>query len=177
MKKAEQWAPQASKRIAAQRKAARTGVPERSMSRSTSRSRRRRSGVRGRQGLAVTTTPVCSIARLGQWGLRGQRGGRRDRPTKIVETEGRPRLRYCWTAVLGGILRRRGVQLFPAVSRSNDIVVLTEPKPTPRCATGFTSAPARSVLCVPISSARGWRGGGDVLPFQLVTMGQPIADS
>ncbi|MGO9154531.1 methionine synthase [Mycobacterium sp.] len=125
---------------------------------------------------------------LGQWGLRGTRGGpdvQGPSYDDLVETEGRPRLRY-WLDRLStdGILAHAAVVYgyFPAVSEGDDVVVLAEPR---------TDAPLRfrfqfprqergRFLCIAdfIRSRElaTERGQVDVLPFQLVTMGQPIAD-
>src|SRR5690606_34058046 len=69
---------------------------------------------------------------LGQWGLRGARGGDGPSYEELVETEGRPRLRY-WLDRLAteGILAHAAVVYgyFPAVSQGDDVIVLTEPEP------------------------------------------------
>jgi 5-methyltetrahydrofolate--homocysteine methyltransferase len=122
---------------------------------------------------------------LGQWGLRGQRGGEGPSYEELVETEGRPRLRY-WLDRLStdGILAHAAVVYgyFPAVSEGDDVVVLAEPKPDAdeRYRFTFPRQQRDRFLCIAdfIRSrdlARD-RDEVDVLPFQLVTMGQPIAD-
>jgi 5-methyltetrahydrofolate--homocysteine methyltransferase len=122
---------------------------------------------------------------LGQWGLRGQRGGEGPSYEELVETEGRPRLRY-WLDRLStdGVLAHAAVVYgyFPAVSEGDDVVVLAEPKPDAEERYRFTFPRQQRgrFLCIAdfIRSrdlARE-RGEVDVLPFQLVTMGQPIAD-
>ncbi len=122
----------------------------------------------------------------GQWGLRGGRGGPND-PTydELVETEGRPRLRY-WLDRLAadGVLATAGVVYgyFPAVSEGDDVILLTEPRP---------DAPERVRFTFP-RQQRGkfWciadfvrsrelavqRDEVDVWAIQLVTMGPRIAD-
>ncbi len=122
---------------------------------------------------------------LGQWGLRGQRGG--DGPTyeELVETEGRPRLRY-WLDRLAteGILQHAAVVYgyFPAVSEGDDVVVLTEPRPDApeRFRFTFPRQQRSRFLCIAdfVRSREDALASGqvDVWPFQLVTMGQPIAD-
>ncbi|WP_306364807.1 methionine synthase [Nocardia sp. CC227C] len=122
---------------------------------------------------------------LGQWGLRGQRAG--DGPTyeELVETEGRPRLRYWLDRLTAeGVLAHAALVYgyFPAVSEGDDVIVLTEPDPDApqRYRFTFPRQQRDRFLCVAdfIRSrelARE-RGQVDVLPFQLVTMGQPIAD-
>lgn len=122
---------------------------------------------------------------LGQWGLRGQRTG--DGPTyeELVESEGRPRLRY-WLDRLSteGILAHAAVVYgyFPAVSEGDDVVVLAEPHPDAAERYRFTYPRQQRgrFLCIAdfVRSRADARAKGqvDVLPFQLVTMGQPIAD-
>ncbi len=125
---------------------------------------------------------------LGQWGLRGQRGGPNAQgPSyeELVETEGRPRLRY-WLDRLSteGILAHAAVVYgyFPAVSEGDDVVVLTEPKPDAeeRYRFSFPRQQRDRFLCIAdfvrSRDLARERGEVDVFPFQLVTMGQPIAD-
>ena len=102
-----------------------------------------------------------------------------------METEGRPRLRY-WLDRLStdGILAHAAVVYgyFPAVSEGDDVVVLTEPRPdaAERFRFTFPRQQRGRFLCIAdFVRSRGVateRGQVDVLPFQLVTMGQPIAD-
>lgn len=67
---------------------------------------------------------------MGQWGLKGSRG---NGPTyeELVETEGRPRLRY-WLDRLAteGVLAHAAVVYgyFPCVSEGDDLVILSEPQ-------------------------------------------------
>ncbi|MDT7554153.1 MAG: 5-methyltetrahydrofolate--homocysteine methyltransferase [Pseudonocardiales bacterium] len=122
---------------------------------------------------------------LGQWGLRGARGGSGPSYEELVETEGRPRLRY-WLDRLAteGVLAHAAVVYgyFPAVAEGDDLVVLEEPK---------ADGPERYRLTFPrqrrdrhLCLADFWRsrelavqhGEVDVLPLHLVTMGSPIAD-
>ncbi|AOW92716.1 methionine synthase [Rhodococcus sp. WMMA185] len=122
---------------------------------------------------------------LGQWGLRGQRAG--DGPTyeELVETEGRPRLRY-WLDRLSteGILAHAAVVYgyFPAVSEGDDVVVLADPAPdaAERFRFTFPRQQRGRFLCVAdfVRSRTQAKETGqvDVFPMQLVTMGQPIAD-
>jgi 5-methyltetrahydrofolate--homocysteine methyltransferase len=133
---------------------------------------------------------------LGQWGLRGQRGGDGPSYEELVETEGRPRLRY-WLDRLStdGILAHAAVVYgyFPAVSEGDDVVVLTEPTGSSGRSTSFApdDAPERFRFTFPRQQRGRFlciadfvrsrqlareRGQVDVFPFQLVTMGQPIAD-
>ncbi|UGT44386.1 methionine synthase [Nocardia yamanashiensis] len=122
---------------------------------------------------------------LGQWGLRGQRGGDGPSYEELVETEGRPRLRY-WLDRLtsSGVLQHAALVYgyFPAVSEGGDVIVLTEPKPDApeRYRFTFPRQQRDRFLCIAdfIRSREDAERTGqvDVLPFQLVTMGQPIAD-
>ncbi|WP_034271874.1 methionine synthase [Haloechinothrix halophila] len=122
---------------------------------------------------------------MGQWGLKGSRTG--DGPTyeQLVETEGRPRLRY-WLDRLAtdGVLAHAAVVYgyFPCVADGNDVVVLTEPDAdaAERVRFSFPRQGRGRGLCLadyfrPRELARE-RGEVDVLPLTLVTMGQPIAD-
>lgn len=122
---------------------------------------------------------------LGQWGLRGQRGSEGPSYEELVETEGRPRLRY-WLDRLSteGVLQHAALVYgyFPAVSEGDDVIVLTEPDPDApqRYRFTFPRQQRDRFLCIAdfIRSRERARETGqvDVLPFQLVTMGQPIAD-
>jgi 5-methyltetrahydrofolate--homocysteine methyltransferase len=122
---------------------------------------------------------------LGQWGLRGVRGSEGPSYEELVETEGRPRLRY-WLDRLStdGVLAHAAVVYgyFPVVSEGDDVVLLTEPKPDAEQRFRFTFPRQQRdrFLCIadfirPRELAIE-RGQVDVMPFQLVTMGQPIAD-
>ncbi|MFB8279270.1 methionine synthase [Nocardia colli] len=122
---------------------------------------------------------------LGQWGLRGQRGGEGPSYEELVETEGRPRFR-AWLDRLSteGVLQHAAVVYgyFPAVSEGDDVIVLTEPNPSApeRYRFTFPRQQRDRFLCIADfirSRERAEQTGQvDVLPFQLVTMGQPIAD-
>lgn len=122
---------------------------------------------------------------LGQWGLRGQRGGDGPSYEELVESEGRPRLR-AWLDRLSteGVLQHAAVVYgyFPAVSEGDDVIVLAEPNPdaAQRYRFTFPRQQRDRFLCVAdfIRSREQAEATGqvDVWPFQLVTMGQPIAD-
>ncbi|MGH3774361.1 MAG: methionine synthase [Pseudonocardiaceae bacterium] len=122
---------------------------------------------------------------MGQWGLRGSRS--KDGPSyqELVETEGRPRLRY-WLDRLTteGVLAHAAVVYgyFPAVAEGNALVVLTQPRPGAPERFRFTFPRQRRDrrLCLadfyrPQDAAVA-AGEVDVLPVHLVTMGQVIAD-
>ncbi|HWM06508.1 MAG TPA: methionine synthase [Actinophytocola sp.] len=118
---------------------------------------------------------------LGQWGLRGSRDGSGPSYAELVETEGRPRLRY-WLDRLttDGVLRHAAVVYgyFPCVSDGDDLVLLTEPSPTADERLRFTFPRQRKErrLCLADFFRSRSLGEVDVVAFTLVTMGQPIAD-
>jgi 5-methyltetrahydrofolate--homocysteine methyltransferase len=127
---------------------------------------------------------------LGQWGLRGAKGGSGPSYEELVETEGRPRMRY-WLDRLSteGVLAHAAVVYgyFPAVSEGDALVVLdpdqdggVRPDAPEKYRLEFPRQRRDRHLCL----ADFWRprrlaverGEVDVLPLHLVTMGQPIAD-
>lgn len=121
---------------------------------------------------------------MGQWGLKGARGGAGPTYDELVESEGRPRLRY-WLDRLtaDGVLAHAAVVYgyFPCVAEGDDLVVLTEPAPDAPERLRFTFPRQRRDrrLCLadfyrPRESVSD--GVVDVVPFTVVTMGQPIAD-
>ncbi|MEO7078776.1 MAG: vitamin B12 dependent-methionine synthase activation domain-containing protein, partial [Rhodococcus sp. (in: high G+C Gram-positive bacteria)] len=122
---------------------------------------------------------------LGQWGLRGARKGEGATYEDLVESEGKPRLRY-WLDRLStdGILAHAALVYgyFPAVSEGDDVVVLTEPRvdAPERFRFTFPRQNRDRFLCIAdfIRSREDATKSGqvDVLPMNLVTMGQPIAD-
>ncbi|WP_132878217.1 methionine synthase [Tamaricihabitans halophyticus] len=122
---------------------------------------------------------------MGQWGLRGAKGGNGPSYEELVESEGRPRLRY-WLDELTtrNILQHAALVYgyFPCYSEGNDLVVLAEPEigSAERCRFTFPRQPKDRRLCLadfyrPLDKVKE-TGQFDVLPLQLVTMGQPIAD-
>jgi 5-methyltetrahydrofolate--homocysteine methyltransferase len=122
---------------------------------------------------------------MGQWGLRGAKGGKGPSYDELVETEGRPRLRY-WLDKLtaDGILAHAAVVYgyFPCVAEGDDLIVLTEPSPDAPERTRFTFPRQRRDRRMCLADFYRPRelaleaGQVDVVPFTLVTMGQPIAD-
>ncbi|MDI3313884.1 MAG: methionine synthase [Mycobacterium sp.] len=180
-----------SKRIAAQRKAVEepTAVPERSdVAAGIEVPTPPFWGSRIVKGLAVADYSELLDERalfLGQWGLRGARGGAGPAYEDLVQTEGRPRLRY-WLDRLSteGILAHAAVVYgyFPAVSERDDVIVLAEPQPgaEERFRFHFPRQQRGRFLCIADfirSRDHAHRTGQvDVLPFQLVTMGRPIGD-
>jgi len=104
---------------------------------------------------------------------------------ELVATEGRPRLRY-WLDRLSteGVLAHAAVVYgyFPAVSDGDDVIVLNEPRPdaAERFRFNFPRQQRGRFLCIAdfvrSRALATERGEVDVMPFQLVTMGNPIAD-
>ena len=180
-----------SKRIAAERKAAETPVevPARSdVAEDVPVPTPPFWGTRVVKGIALADYTGLLDERalfLGQWGLRGVRGGDGPSYEELVETEGRPRLRY-WLDRLStdGILAHSAVVYgyFPAVSDGDDVIVLDEPNPDAAEWFRFTFPRQQRgrFLCIADfvrSREKAAKSGQvDVLPFQLVTMGSPIAD-
>ncbi|GAA1473850.1 methionine synthase [Corynebacterium felinum] len=121
---------------------------------------------------------------MGQWGLKSTRGDGPDYE-ELVESEGRPRLR-AWIDRLKsqGILDHAAVVYgyFPAVSDKDSVYILEEPHPDAqvRARFDFPRQQRGRFLCIADfirSKEEAQRTGQvDVLPFQLVTMGNPIAD-
>jgi 5-methyltetrahydrofolate--homocysteine methyltransferase len=118
---------------------------------------------------------------LGQWGLRGARGGSGPSYEDLVETEGRPRLRY-WLDRLttDGVLRHAAVVYgyYPCVAEGDDLVILSEPSPSAAERTRFTFPRQRKDrhLCLADFFRPREAGEVDVVAFTLVTMGEPIAE-
>ncbi|MGF0224265.1 methionine synthase [Dietzia natronolimnaea] len=122
---------------------------------------------------------------FGQWGLRGTRSGDGPDYDELVATEGRPRMRS-WIDRLTTerILAHSAVVYgyFPAYSDGEDICVLAEPRPDAEVLhrISFPRQQRGRFLSIPDFLASKERceaeGTVDVLPFQLVTMGTPIAD-
>ena len=118
---------------------------------------------------------------LGQWGLRGSRGGGGPSYEELVETEGRPRLRY-WLDRLAAeqVLEAAVVYgYFPAYSEGNTLVVLDENGHAERTRFTFPRQRQERRLCLadffrPRPSNED--GPMDVVAFQLVTVGQPISE-
>ncbi len=118
---------------------------------------------------------------LGQWGLRGSRS--KDGPSyeELVQTEGRPRLRY-WLDRLTteGVLAHAAVVYgyFPVVAEGDTLVVLGQPRLDAPERFRFTFPRQRRDrrLCLADFYRPREVGEVDVLPMHLVTMGQAIAD-
>jgi 5-methyltetrahydrofolate--homocysteine methyltransferase len=114
---------------------------------------------------------------LGQWGLRGARSGTGPSYEELVETEGRPRLRY-WLDRLSAdkVLEAAVVYgYFPGYSDGNDLVILDENGQSERARFTFPRQRRERRLCL-ADFFRPRSEGLDVVGFQLVTMGQSISE-
>ncbi|MDW5325910.1 methionine synthase [Plantactinospora sp. KLBMP9567] len=114
---------------------------------------------------------------LGQWGLRGSRGGAGPSYEELVETEGRPRLRSWLDRLAADRVLEAAVVYgyFPACSDGNDLVVLDERGATERARFSFPRQRQERRLCL----ADFFRPRGDqldVVALQLVTVGQSISE-
>ncbi|MGW0433508.1 methionine synthase [Micromonospora sp. NPDC003197] len=114
---------------------------------------------------------------LGQWGLRGARGGSGPSYEELVETEGRPRLRYWLDRLTADKVLEAAVVYgyFPAYSEGNELVVLDENGHSERARFTFPRQRQERRLCL----ADFFRPRGetlDVVALQLVTVGQPISE-
>ncbi len=99
---------------------------------------------------------------LGQWGLRGSRGGSGPSYEELVETEGRPRLRALLAQVQAeGIMQAAVVHgYFPAVSKGDDLIVL-DPVVGRRALPLHLPAPAARPAAVPVGLLPAAGVGGD----------------
>ncbi|WP_422740069.1 methionine synthase [Micromonospora sp. WMMD729] len=113
----------------------------------------------------------------GQWGLNGARGGNGPSYDELVETEGRPRLRYWLDRLTADQVLEAAVVYgyFPAYSEGNDLVVLDENGHAERARFSFPRQRQERRLCL----ADFFRPKGDqldVVALQLVTVGQPVSE-
>ncbi|MGS0686890.1 methionine synthase [Nakamurella sp. GG22] len=117
---------------------------------------------------------------MGQWGLRGAKGGNGPSYEELVEKEGRPRLRY-WLDRLHTekVLQAAVVYgYFPCVSEGDEVVVLAEPDINAPEVVRFSFPRQRRDrhLCLADFYRPRSSGEVDVIGFTVVTMGQRIAD-
>jgi 5-methyltetrahydrofolate--homocysteine methyltransferase len=114
---------------------------------------------------------------MGQWGLRGARGGRGPSYEELVETEGRPRLRH-WLDRLQteGVLEAAVVYgYFPAVSKGDDLVVLREDG-SEQVRFTFPRQRRDRRLCLADFFRPQESGETDVVAFQVATVGRRISE-
>ncbi|MDP9219599.1 MAG: methionine synthase [Actinomycetota bacterium] len=113
---------------------------------------------------------------MGQWGLRGSRGGKGPSYDELVETEGRPRLRY-WLDRLqaDGVLQAAvAYGYYPCVSKGEDLILLTDDG-AERCRFTFPRQRRDRRLCLADFFRPEESGERDVIAFQVVTMGVEIS--
>ncbi len=115
---------------------------------------------------------------MGQWGLRGTRSGTGG-PSyeELVETDGRPRLRY-WLQRFQteGVLEAAVVYgFFPCVSKGEDLIVLDEAG-TERTRFTFPRQRRERRLCLADFFRSEDSGQTDVVGFQIVTVGDKISE-
>ncbi|GGM51425.1 methionine synthase [Dactylosporangium sucinum] len=115
---------------------------------------------------------------LGQWGLRGARGGTGPSYEELVETEGRPRLRYWLDRLASDRVLEAAVVYgyFPCYSEGNDVVVLDENGHSERARFSFPRQRRDRRLCIADFFQPRSSGRLDVIGMQLVTVGQPVSD-
>jgi len=116
---------------------------------------------------------------LGQWGLRGARGG--DGPTyeELVETEGRPRLRMWLDRVQTDAILEPAVVYgyWPCYSEADDLVVLDAESASVEVARfRFPRQRRDRFLCLADFFRAKDAGELDVVAFTLVTMGGRVAE-
>jgi 5-methyltetrahydrofolate--homocysteine methyltransferase len=114
---------------------------------------------------------------LGQWGLRGTRGGSGPTYEELAETEGRPRLRYWLDRLTADKILEAAVVYgyFPAYSEGNTLVVLDENGHSERARFTFPRQRQERRLCL-ADFFRPRSSGLDIVAFQLVTVGQPVSE-
>ncbi|GAA3289720.1 methionine synthase [Dactylosporangium vinaceum] len=115
---------------------------------------------------------------LGQWGLRGARGDGGPSYEELVETEGRPRLRYWMDRLAADRVLEAAVVYgyFPCYSEGNDLVVLDENGHSERARFSFPRQRRDRRLCIADFFKPRDAGQLDVIGMQLVTVGQPVSD-
>jgi len=115
---------------------------------------------------------------LGQWGLRGARGGSGPSYEELVETEGRPRLRYWLDRLAADKVLEAAVVYgyFPCYAEGNDVVVLSDDDGAgERARFTFPRQRRDRRLCI-ADFFKPRETGPDVIAFQLVTVGQPVSE-
>ncbi len=117
---------------------------------------------------------------LGQWGLRGAKGGAGPSYEELVETEGTPRLRAWLERLATEQILAAAVSYgyFPCVSEGDSMIVLAEPDPGAAEVCRFTFPRQRrdKHLCLADYFRPKESGEVDVVAFQLVTMGSAISE-
>ncbi|HVE98406.1 MAG TPA: methionine synthase [Mycobacteriales bacterium] len=114
---------------------------------------------------------------MGQWGLRGSRGGSGPSYDELVETEGRPRLRALLAQVQAEGVMNAAVAYgyFPCVSKGDDLVVLHEDG-SERARFTFPRQRRDRRLCLSDFFRPEETGEVDVVAFHVVTMGRRVSE-
>jgi 5-methyltetrahydrofolate--homocysteine methyltransferase len=113
---------------------------------------------------------------MGQWGLRGARGGRGPSYEELVETDGRPRLRY-WLdrfQTEGALEAAVVYGYFRCVSKGDDLIILNEAG-TERTRFTFPRQRRERRLCLADFFRSEDSGETDVVAFTVVTIGDKIS--
>jgi len=115
---------------------------------------------------------------LGQWGLRGSRGGSGPSYEELVETEGKPRMRYWLDRLVSDQVLEAAVVYgyFPCYSEGNTLVVLDENAAAERARFTFPRQRTERRLCIADYFRPHSSGQLDVIAMQLVTVGQPVSE-
>ncbi len=113
---------------------------------------------------------------LGQWGLRGTRGGEGASYEELVETEGRPRLRMWLDRIASEQMLEAAVVYgyFPCVSKGEDLIVLSADGGE-RARFSFPRQRRDRRLCLADFYRSEESGEVDVVPFMIITMGRRIS--
>ncbi|MCG5214936.1 methionine synthase [Streptosporangium sp. KLBMP 9127] len=115
---------------------------------------------------------------MGQWGLKGTRGGGGPSYEELVETEGRPRLRMWLERMQTEGLLEAAVAYgyFPCVSSGDDLIILDD---AGNERTRFTFPRQRRDRHLCLSDFFRSRDSGevDVVSFQVATMGNKISEA
>ncbi|MBV9594279.1 MAG: cobalamin-dependent protein, partial [Actinobacteria bacterium] len=113
---------------------------------------------------------------MGQWGLRGARGGKGPSYEELVESDGRPRLRY-WLDRFQteGLLEAAVVYgYFPCVSKGDDLIILDE-LGNERTRFTFPRQRHERRLCLADFFRSEDSGETDVVAFTVATVGDKIS--
>lgn len=116
---------------------------------------------------------------MGQWGLKPSRAEDGASYDELVETEGRPRLRRWLERIqTEGLLEAAVVYgYFPAYSDGDDLVILEDDQKTERLRFTFPRQARDRHLCLSDFVRSKESGVVDVVPFQLVTMGNRVSEA
>ncbi len=113
---------------------------------------------------------------MGQWGLKPTRGGNGPTYEELVETEGRPRLRYWLDRLVTENLLEAAVVYgyFPCVSKGDDLIVLHDDG-SERTRFTFPRQRRDRHLCLADFFRPEESGETDVVGFQVVTVGSRLS--